>query len=40
LLKQQDIVITVLGAYRLRVVTHIDVGNKDGDLLIEAFRKI
>jgi threonine aldolase len=40
LLKQQDIVITVVGAYRLRVVTHMDVGNKDGDLLIEAFLKI
>ena len=40
LLKQQDIVITVVGAYRLRIVTHMDVDNKDGDLLIEAFRKI
>jgi threonine aldolase len=40
LLKQQDIVITVVGAYRLRIVTHMDVDNKDGDLLIEAFRKV
>jgi threonine aldolase len=40
LLKQKGVVVTVVGAHRMRIVTHMDVGDKDGDLLIDAFSSI
>ncbi len=39
-LKSDDIEITVVGAYRIRIVTHMDVSEKDGDTLIAAFMKL
>jgi threonine aldolase len=40
LLKQKGVVVTVVGAHRLRIVTHMDVDDRDGDLLIAAFSRI
>jgi hypothetical protein len=40
LLKQKGVVVTVVGAHRLRIVTHMDVDDRDGDLLIAAFSSI
>lgn len=40
LLKEQGVTVTVVGSQRMRIVTHMDVDDRDGDLLIEAFKKI
>jgi threonine aldolase len=40
LLKQKGVTVTVVGSHRMRIVTHMDVNDKDGELLIEAFRNI
>jgi threonine aldolase len=39
-LKEKGVVVTVSGTCRLRIVTHMDVNDKDGDVLIDAFRNI
>jgi threonine aldolase len=40
LLKQKGVTVTVVGTHRLRIVTHMDVGDKDADLLINSFSEI
>lgn len=40
LLKQKGVTVTVVGSHRMRIVTHMDVNDIDGDVLIEAFRSI
>jgi threonine aldolase len=40
LLKQKGVIVTVVGDHRLRIVTHMDVDDRDGDLLIDAFNSI
>ena len=39
-LREQQVTVTVVGARRLRIVTHLDVGAADADALIAAMRKI
>lgn len=39
-LKKEGIEITVVGNHRIRIVTHLDVNDNDGDQLIAAFNKL
>ena len=39
-LREQQVTVTVVGARRLRIVTHLDVGPADADALIAAMRMI
>lgn len=39
-LREKNVTVTVVGAKRLRMVTHLDVGPADADALITAFKEI
>lgn len=39
-LRKQNVTLTVVGERRLRIVTHLDVGSKDADVLIAAIKSI
>lgn len=39
-LKEKNVTVTVVGAHRLRIVTHIDVGPADADILIDAMAAV